>query len=257
MLFRSCVRLAAALLPTDLQARYSQEWEAELRVVRDSDGRGAAVGFATSLVPAAVRTTIEVRSSSETAYAEMSIAALCGLPPVLFLLWFGAANNVWLLVGAQTLSFLGIFLVAHGLWHNEGRLLDSLSPRIGLIFIVIGATSGQILIDNLPALAPINPDEVISSVIPNATIPIGFFLLVVANYFRRFRRRLQLVALVILAPGAAAAVLVAIVNAANNGGISAVVSLIYGLPILGLAWASYKIAGRSQVFAEESVLADV
>lgn len=251
------VRLAAALLPRDLHARYCQEWEAELHVLRDECGWRAGLGFAISLLPAAARTTMEVRSTGETAYAEMSLAALCGLPPVLFLLGYGATQNVWILVVAQTLNFLGIFLVAHGLWHNEGRLLDSLSPRIGLIFIVIGATSGQILIDNLPALAPINPDEVISSVIPNSTIPIGFFLLVVASYFRRFRRRLQLVALVILAPGAAAAVLVAIVNAANNGGISAVVSLIYGLPIVGLAWASYKIAGRSQVFAEEVKLVEL
>ena len=60
----------------------------------------------------------------------------------------------------------------------------------------------------------------------------------------------------ILAPGAAAAVLVAIINAANSSGVSAFLSLLYGVPILGLAWAAYKIAGRSQVFAEESVLAD-
>lgn len=256
MLSRSCVRLAAALLPTDLQARYSQEWKAELRVVRDSDGRGAAVGFASSLVLAAVRTTLDTSADDETAYGEMAIAALCALPPVLFLLGFGLFQNLWVLVIAQTPSLIGILLCSHGMWRNEGRLLDTVSPRIGLVCVMVGAIAGIVLIESNPALAAVRPDEVIPSEIPNALIPIGFFLLVAAQYTGRWRRRFHQAAFVILAPGAAAAVLVAIINAANSSGASAFLSLLYGVPILGLAWAAYVIAGRSKVFAEESVLAD-
>ena len=198
-----------------------------------------------------MRTTVELRADDETSYAELSIAALCALPPVVFLLAYGAWNDVWVLVAAQSLSFFGILLAAHGLWSNDGRVLDSFSSRVGLVFVLLGAVFGIVLVEGLPELAPINPDEVIPSEIPNATIPIGFFLLVVASYMGRLQRRLQLIALVILAPGAAAAVVVAIVNAVNSSGISSVLSLVYGVPILGLAWASYVIAGRSRTSADE------
>ena len=251
------IGVAVSLLPVVLHDRFREEWTAEMQVVRATEGRRAAVSFVGSLIPAAVRTTMEVRKGGETAYSEMSIAALCGLPPVLFLLWFGAFHDVWILFLGQSFSLIGILLVAHGFWRTEGRLLDSMGSRVGIFCTIVGATSGQILVDNVPELAPINPDEVISSVIPNAIIPIGFVLLVVANYTGRLRRRLQLAALILLAPGAAASGVVAVVNAASNGGISAFVSLLYGVPILGLAWASYVIAGRPKVFAENDLVTEL
>ncbi len=250
-------RVAAALLPSDLHQRYRDEWLAELNVVRDTAGRGAAVSFAGALFPAAVRTTLDTRADDETAYGEMAIAALCALPPVLFLLGFGLFQNLWVLVIAQTLSLIGILLCSHGMWRNEGRLLDTVSPRIGLVCVMVGAIAGIVLIESNPALAAVRPDEVIPSEIPNALIPIGFFLLVAAQYTGRWRRRFHQAAFVILAPGAAAAVLVATINAANSSGASAFLSLLYGVPILGLAWAAYVIAGRSKVFAEEGAVVPV
>ena len=245
------VRVAAVLLPRGLYERFLSEWMAEVHAVRESDGAGAAFAFAGSLLPAAVRTTLEVRSENETAYAELAIAALCALPPVLFLLGFGLFESAWSIVFAQTPSLIGILLVAYGMWRNEGRLLDTVAPRIGLVCVIVGAIGGIILVENNPALAAVRPVEVIPSEIPNALIPIGFFLLVAAQYTGQWRRRLQLGALWILAPGAAAAVLVGIINAVNSPGISsAFLSLLYGVPILGLAWAAYVIAGRAKVFAE-------
>ena len=251
------VRVAAVLLPSGLYDRFLSEWQAELHAVRESHGAGAAFVFAGSLLPAAVRTTLEVRSENESAYAELAIAALCALPPVLFLLGFGLFESAWSIVFAQTPSLIGILLVAYGMWRNEGRLLDTVAPRIGLVCVIVGAIGGIILVENNPALAAVRPVEVIPSEIPNALIPIGFFLLVAAQYTGQWRRRLQLGALWILAPGAAASVLVGIINAVNSPAISsAFLSLLYGVPILGLAWAAYVIAGRAKVFAEESVLAD-
>ena len=246
MIYTIFVRAAAALLPPNLYGRYRDEWTAEAHIVRHQQGQLAALGFAGSLVPAAARTTLQVRSNDKSSYAELSIAALCALPPVVFLVVYGVLSGVWVLAGAQSLSLLGIVLAAHGLWQNDGRVLDSMSSRFGLVLALVGATLGIVLVENLPALAAINPDEVIPSEIPNATIPIGFFVLVVASYFEQKQRRLQLIALAILAPGGAAAVIVAAVNAVNSSGISSVLSLLYGVPVLGLAWASYIIADRSR-----------
>lgn len=239
------VRAAAGLLPPALNERFCAEWSAELQVVRSQVGRGAALSFAGALVPAAVRTTIDLRSDDKESYAELSVAALCALPPMVFLLVFSVANNIWIMVGAALLAIVGILLSAHGLWRHDGRVLESMSSRVGLVLVLLGAISGMILVGRLPELAPVDPDEVIPRDIPNAAIPVGFFFLVVARYTGRLQRRFQRLSFWILAPGAAGAVAVAIVNAANSSGVSSVLSLLYGVPILGLAWASYVIAGRS------------
>lgn len=250
------VRLAAALLPRELQKRYRREWNAELRVVREHAGRSAGIGFASSLVPAAVRTTLDVQTKDESAYTELIVAALCGLPPVIFLLGFGVVQGVWQLALAEAVGLMGILLVAYGLWRNHGRL-DSLVPRLGLVLTLIGASFGIFLVEQLPELAAINPDEVIRSEIPNASIPVGFLLLVIANARGRRRRGLHFLSLLVLAPGCAAAVIVAIINAANSSGTSVVLSLLYGVPIVGLAWASYAIAGRTGAPEQGQTLAEL
>lgn len=244
-------RIGLALLPQELKDRYESEWSAEKRVLAQRGDRAAEMAFATSLPSAAIRITIASRRNGASAYAEMSIAALFGLPPVLALLVLGAWLNVWLLVFAQVLNVIGIVLVAHGFWRNDGRLLDSRGPRVGLLLVVVGGSLGTGLVQGLRALEPIRPDEVISAAIPNTIITIGFILLVVANYTGRLRRRIQLLALVVLAPGSAVSVVVAVVNALNSAGTSRVLSLLYGIPIIGLAWASFVIVGRSRVFAED------
>ena len=124
------VRLASAMLPADAQGRFADEWNAELIEVHQRAGRRAATSFAVALLPAAVQMTINMRRDSSSGYAEMSLAALLGLVPVVFLFVLGVSYGTWTLALAQVINVAGILLVAYGFWKHDGRLLDSLLSLI-------------------------------------------------------------------------------------------------------------------------------
>ena len=67
---------AVLLLPATEQARFRQEWRAELAVVRETAGSLAALGLAARLVRAAPRMTMAMRANNDSGYAELSFGII-------------------------------------------------------------------------------------------------------------------------------------------------------------------------------------
>lgn len=193
-----------------------------------------------------------LRAGSASAYVELSIATLLVLFPALVLGVLAIVFGVWLMLVAQLANMVGAVLVAHGFWRNDGRMFDSVSARAGLALLVAGSIAGTAVL----RLGEVGPrvSEEINAAIPNVVILTGLVMLAASNYLGPIRRRMQLAALCVIAPGAAASVVVAFVNAAALSGIERAGVMLYVLPAAVLAWACYSIAGRPEVFNEADLV---
>ena len=245
------LRSAVSLLPASEQPRFDQEWGADLEVLRRVEGQSAATRFAAQTLAAAPRMTMALREHSASAYVELSLASLLSVFPAVVLGIMAIVFQSWVMLLAQLGNVTGMVLIAHGFWRNDGRLLDSKRPRIGLLLVVISSGTG-IAVVRLTDFG-LQLDERINAAIPNMIIVFGMALLASSNYLGRFRRRVQLAAVTVLAPGAMLAVVVAFVNAAAASGVQRFSVMLWVIPSAALAWACYSIVDRPQVFREDSV----
>lgn len=209
----------------------------------------AALKFALGLLWAAPRMMMAVRADSATAYVELSVAALLAIIPALVIATMAVIFQVWIMLVVQIAFMAGAALVALGFWRNDGRLLDSGNARFGLVLVLVAGAAGMAVI-RLTDLGP-RIDEQINAALPNLVILLGMAMLASSNYFGRFRRRMQVASLVVLAPGAAASVVVAFINAAALSGGQRLLPLVSVVPAGVLAWACYSVAARTRVFADE------
>lgn len=246
------VRFAVALLPTTDQERFLTEWRAEVATVRDHAGSFVAVNFAARLIPAAVRMNLITRADGESGYAELSVAILISVFPSTVLVGVAIYTRTWTVLLAELLIIGGIVLAASGFWSFEGRLLDSTRARVGLTLALIGSLV-EVAVRRLTGFGP-PIDEVVSAMIPHALILVGLALLVASSYAGQFRRRVQLLAICVVAPGAGLNSVVVIINGAALSGFDRFGVLMYLVPSLALAWASFAIAVRPRVFRETVTL---
>lgn len=240
------LRLAVALLPATQQARFHGEWGAELSTMHRESGASDSVRYAGQLVLAAPRMTLEMRSDGESAYAELSIGVLVSLLPSTVLLGLAVYESVWIMVAGELAIIVGGVLAASGFWSFEGRLLDSRRSRVGVALSAAGSVV-QIAMRQLEGFGP-PIDAVISPNLAHGVIMVGLFFLVGSSYAGRFRSRMQLLAVGLLAPGAAINVVVTTINGAALSGFDRFAVLMYVVPSAVLAWACYSILGRRQVF---------
>lgn len=245
------LRVAVLLLPVTEQARFLDEWRAEVEVVRQQSGELAAVSFAARLVLAAPKMTLEIRSGSQSAFAELSIGLSFSIFPSLVLATLAFWTGVWIIVVGELFIIGGILLMASGFWSFEGRLLDSKRSRIGLVLAAIGSGI-EITVRRLTGFGP-PIDDAASATIPHALIIIGLVLWIASSYAGRFRFRVQMLAVGLVAPGAAINVVVTVINGASLSGFDRFGVLMYVVPSAALAWACYSVLGRRQVFDDSRV----
>lgn len=246
------LRLAVALLPATQQARFLDEWRAEIAAIHSESNALDGIRYAAQLVVAAPRMTLEIRSDSESAYAELSIGVLISLFPSAVLVGLAVHTRVWIMVVAQLAIIVGGVLAASGFWSFEDRLLDSRRSRFGVSLAVAGGVA-EIAIRHLTGFGPpIN--VVVNANIAHAVMMAGLFFLVGSSYAGRFRSRMQLLGVGLLAPGAAINVVATIVNGFALSGFDRFAVLMYTIPSAALAWACYSIVGRRQVFEGPAVL---
>ena len=240
------LRLAVALLPAAQQARFLGEWSSEIAAMNRESRAGEGVRYAAQLVLAAPRMTLAIRSDNESAYAELSIGVLVSLLPSTVLIGLAVYEGVWIMVAAELAIIIGGVLAASGFWSFEGRLLDSRRARIGVALAVTGALV-EIAMRHLTGFGP-PISQVVNANIAHGAMMAGLFFLVGSSYAGRFRSRMQLLAVGLLAPGAAINVVVSAINGAALSGFDRFAVLMYSLPSAVLAWACYSILGRRQVF---------
>lgn len=246
------LRLAVALLPATEQARFLEEWRSELAVIHRESGGSEGVRYAGQLVSAAPRMTLEMRSDNESAYAELSIGMLIAVFPSVVLTGLAVYEGVLIMVVAELAIIIGGIIAASGFWSFEGRLLDSKRSRIGLALAVAGSIV-EVVVRRLTGFGP-PIDAEVSATIPHAMIMVGLVVLLGSSYAGRFRSRLQLLAVGLLAPEAAINMVVTVLNGAALSGFDRFGVLMYTVPSAAVAWASYKILGRQQVFRPAMVL---
>lgn len=248
MLSPLIVQVATSLLPPHDQDRFASEWQAELGHVRATVGERSAVRFGLGLLLAAPRMTMTIRATSNTGYVELSVASLALLFPAAAMGTLAAAMQLWIMVAIQVLMAIGSLLTATGLWRDSGRLFDSLRSQAGLLLIVGSAAGGMAFI-RLTEFGP-RAEEQINAAIPNLAVLVGLVLLASANYVGNFKRRVQLAALSVMAPGAGFSVVVAAINSFAQTGRWRLAVTIYALPAPVLLWACLSVARRPQVFEE-------
>ena len=245
------LRLAVGLLPTSQQSRFFDEWGAEIAAAHRESSAREGVRYAAHLVAAAPRMTLQMRADGESGYAELSIGVLVSLLPSTVLVGLAVYEGVWIMVVGELAIIVGGLLAASGFWSFEGRLLDSRRSRIGLALAVAGSVV-EVAMRRLTGFGP-PVDAEVSATIPHAVIMVGLFVLVGSSYAGRFRSRLQLLAVGLLAPGAAINVVVTVINGASLSGFDRFGVLMYTIPSAVLAWACYSILGRRQVFDDARV----
>ena len=246
------LRLAVGLLPAADQPRYRQEWGADVAVVAQEAGNIDATVLAANLVTTAPRMTMEMRSDSESGFAEWSVAMLASTFPAAVLAGLALYTQVWIMVLAELTLITGLFVMASGAWSYDDRLLESTRSRLGLFAATIGS-SIEIYVRRSTGFGPAI-DESASATIPHALIMIGLVVLVLASYLGQYQRRAQLVAVVLLATGAAANGVVVVINSISLSGFDRFGVLMYLVPSIALSWASYSIGKRPLVFKEERTL---
>ena len=234
-----------------VQARFLDEWRAEAEVVRQQSGELAALGFAIRLVLAAPRMTLAIRSGSESAFAELSIGLSFSVFPSAVLASLAIYTGVWIMLVAELLIIVGILLMASGFWSFEGRLLDSKRSRVGLVLAALGS-SIEIAVRRITGFGP-PIDDAASATIPHALLIVGLILWVASSYAGRFRFRVQMIAVGLVAPGAALNVLVTVINGTSLTGFDRFGVLMYVVPSAALAWACYSVLGRREVFNDSKV----
>ncbi len=246
------VRVAAALLPPDQRDRFAAEWRAELHAVERSLGKRQASMMSLQLLAAAPRMTMYSRSSGESAYVELSVASLSALfPTSVFAVWAALEGN-WVMAFVQLLIGVGVVLVSAGLWSHDGRLLDSVGSRIGLVLVLAGSVIGTAAI-RYDDFSPLASQEIDVS-IPNTATLLGLAGLLASNYAGRFRRRAQLASMYVLLPASIIVVCVAVLNAMYLPSFERLTVLLYAVPALVLTWACFSIIGRPSVFVEDAFL---
>lgn len=243
------VHFAVALLPVTEQERFRHEWRAELEAVREQSGDWAGLIFAARLVSAAPRMTLALRAGSESAFAELSIGLSFSIFPSAVLAGLAIYTGVWIMLLAELGIIVGVVLMASGFWSFEGRLLDSRRSRVGLILAAAGSAT-EVAVRRLTGFGP-PIDDAVSATVPHAIIMLGLILWVVSSYAGRFRFRVLLFAVGLLAPGAAINVVVSVMNGVSLTGFDRFGVLMYVVPSAGLAWACYSVLGRRQVFADK------
>ena len=131
------------------------------------------------------------------------------LAPTLVLGTVAVTGGLWMMLFAQLATAIGAILFAVGFWRCDGRLLDSMGARVGLLLVVVGGTISAASIRNgaLPFEQQMSPD------LANAIVLVGLVMLAGSNYARIHRGRIQRLSLYVIAPGALLMVLVAVVNA--------------------------------------------
>ena len=129
------ISMAVALQPTSVREELRREWMAELAVAQQD---GDASGFALRLVRSAPSTAMQLRAETKLAFAELSIALLFGT----FSSFTFAASAVlvdkadmglW-----HALTACGTFLLAVGLWRDEGGFFGGRLSRGGAVLLAIG-----------------------------------------------------------------------------------------------------------------------
>lgn len=240
------VHLAVALLPVTEQARFRVEWRAEVETVREQFGNRAAALFAGRLVLAAPRMTLQMRAGSQSAFAELSIGLSFSIFPSAVLVGLAILTGVWIMVAAELSIIFGVILMASGFWSFEGRLLDSKRSRVGLVLATVGSIV-EVVMRRLVGFGP-PIDDVVSASIPHAVIMVGLILWVASSYAGRFRFRILLLAVGLLAPGAAINTVIAVINGWSLTGFDRFSVLMYVIPSGALAWACYSVLGRREIF---------
>lgn len=242
---------AVLLLPATEQARFRQEWRAELAVVRETAGSLAALGLAARLVRAAPRMTMAMRANNDSGYAELSFGIIFSVFPAAVLAVLALQTGVWIMLVGELALIAGILLMASGFWSVEGRLFDSRRCKVGLVLAVIGSVVEVVVRRSTGFGPPI--DAVVSATIPHTLILLGLILWVVSSYAGRFRFRVMRFAVVIMAPGAALNLVAVVINGVSLSGFDRFGVLMYAVPSAALAWACYSVVGRGRVFDDRPV----
>jgi len=246
------VRVAVGLLPFQEQERFRREWAAEADAELQLSGNWASLVFSAQLILAATRMTLEIRASSETGFAEWSIAMLASVFPASILFGLALYHGVWIMVFGELALIIGLFLMASGAWSHDGGLLDSRRSRAGILLAAIGSAV-EIIVRRTTGFGPAIDDSA-SATIPHAVILIGLLLFVASHYLGRHRRHVQIAAVAMFGPGAASNGVVVLINGVSLSGFDRFGVLMYLIPSIAFTWAGYSIAKRPQVFEDRASL---
>ena len=247
-LSRIVLRAAVAMLPESYRERFFQEWHAEIDALRRDSGDRAAFGFALGLLSVAPKMTMALRADSQSGYAELSIGLLFSIFPSAVLVGLALYTQVWIMVVGELAIIAGILLMSSSFWTGEGRLFDSTRSRVGIVLAAIGSGI-EVAVRRVTGFGP-PIDEVVSATIPHGVIMLGLILWVVSSYAGKYRFRVLLVSVCVIAPGALLNTIVAGINGAALSGFDRFGVLMYVVPSAALAWSCYAVVGRRQVFAE-------